>query len=170
MYKKAVLSLPTKSNTAYSIDTNGVITNEDTGKVVGGRIKNGYHLICVSGTWKPIHRYVAETFIPKVEGKTYVNHINGIKSDNRVENLEWCTHTENMRHARDTGLQQPHVGTAHGMAKLTEETVHTVCKLVADDVGWKLVKAMNITGLTRSSFYSIKYKRTWKHITALYDF
>lgn len=75
-----------------------------------------------------------------------------------------------MRHARDTGLWQPHVGTAHGMAKLTEETVHTVCKLVADGVGWKLVKAMNITGLTRSSFYSIKYKHTWKHITALYAF
>lgn len=50
------------------------------------------------------HRIVASAFIPNPENKPFVNHKNGLKHDNRIENLEWVTHKENMRHANDTGL------------------------------------------------------------------
>lgn len=70
-----------------------------------------------------VHRLVAQAFIPNPDNKPEVNHINGDKFDNRVENLEWVTHSENMLHAFDTKLQISLSGENHPMAKLTAEQV-----------------------------------------------
>lgn len=64
---------------------------------------NGYKYISASVNGKRkhlyMHRLVAEAFIPKVKGKDFVNHIDYDRGNNRVDNLEWCTQTENMRHS-----------------------------------------------------------------------
>jgi hypothetical protein len=73
--------------------------------------RNGYLCIslCNKGFCKTInvHRIIAETFIPNIENKKQVNHINGIKTDNRVDNLEWVTQSENAIHAIKIGLFTP---------------------------------------------------------------
>lgn len=169
MYQKTKLRFP-EVNVNYSIDTNGVVVNEDKQRIVGGRLKGGYHLMCVKGKWLPVHRMVAKAFIPNPEGKPYINHINGIKNDNRAENLEWCTHLENMQHAKRTGLWKPHLGESHGRCNTSEATVRDVCKDLENGLSWPAVRAKHYEGITRSTFYAIKYRKIWKAVSEGYNF
>lgn len=79
-------------------------------KVEVCQVPTGYLFTCMQDKGKKmsmnLHRIVAETFLPNPNKYEQVNHKNGIKVDNRVENLEWCSQEQNMRHAVLTGLMK----------------------------------------------------------------
>lgn len=117
-----------------------------------GRKKNYY-----------VHRLVLSAFYPTDNDDLQVNHISGIKSDNRLVNLEWVTAGENAIHAFKNGLRGK--GEKHVNAVLTLKQVKFVKSLISF-FGRKvnlaqLARTMNINYVTLAS---IKYERTWKHI------
>lgn len=101
----------------YQISTTGLVKSLKTNKLLSIQISNTGYKRCElyhNGRKKKhhIHRMVAIAFVPNPENKKYVNHKNGIKEDNRPVNLEWCTHSENMKHAyRELNKPHPRWGT-----------------------------------------------------------
>ena len=83
----------------YGIDINGNVYSVRKRKyLLQSKNKFGYNQVYLTyfhggGRWYKVHRLVAMQFLPNPNGYTDVNHKNGIKTDNRVENLEWCTHS-----------------------------------------------------------------------------
>ena len=93
----------------YEVNSNGVVRNSANHHQIAVKIKSGY---CQVGlfkkgkqTWTLLHRIVAIAFLPEVEGKPEINHKDGDKQNNGVENLEWCSRDENLRHAFEMGLR-----------------------------------------------------------------
>lgn len=89
----------------YQISSFGNVRNKSKLNVLKQQVNfKGYLQVSIKNKTFRVHRLVADAFIPKIEYKNQVNHINCIKTDNRVQNLEWVDNRENQIHARANGL------------------------------------------------------------------
>lgn len=104
-----------------------------------------------------IHRLVAKAFIPNPYNLPCVNHIDGNKSNNAAENLEWCGYSHNMKHAYDSGLK-----VAKGRPKLTAgqvEGIRDLCvslNLTLTEIGARF-------GVSKATVSKIKNRKTWSN-------
>jgi hypothetical protein len=108
-----------------------------------------------------VHRLVAENFLDNPEAKSEVNHINGIKDDNRIENLEWCTSSENTIHALNNKLKISQKGSEHGMSKLTEKDVLEI-REIGRSKGLKEVS--KIYKVSESLISNVLLNKIWNHV------
>lgn len=117
----------------YSVSNTGLVRNNKTGRILKQHLgKTGYMVISFKPYGKngkaltlKVHRLVANAFVPEIEGKEFVNHKDGVKTNNVWYNLEWLTKSENAIHAAKHGL----------LKKLfTSGETHVQVKLLDSDV------------------------------------
>ena len=92
----------------YSICRSGIVRNDKTGKIKKLAVNSkGYNRVILSKDGKTkrffLHRLLAIAFIPNPQNKPCVDHINGNRQNNALENLRWCTRSENNRNAKNHG-------------------------------------------------------------------
>ena len=149
---------------SYEISDEGDVRSyrrfKDEGRIMKLSNQNGYLKVVLNVNGKTfhkrVHRLVAFAFLPKPDYKNQVNHKNGNKHDNRVENLEWTTPAENTRHASDTGLLLPYQN------KLDPEKVKAIRFL--DKNGFSRDSLSRIFNVVPSNIYQICDRKTWKYV------
>jgi DNA-binding CsgD family transcriptional regulator len=126
-----------------------------------GLNRGGYYFV---NLWKggeaktnSVHRLVMLAFFG--ESELYVNHINGVKTDNRLENLEYCSRSENTQHAYDTGLMDR--GENHPNSKLTRACAE---RIKYGHQGMTQRAIAEIYDITRELVSQIRSGKYWKHI------
>ena len=159
--------------TCYIVSNIGEIMNAKTNKILAHTFSKKKYLIVNlyfqdKRHTKSIHRLVAEAFIPNPENKPQVNHINGNKQCNWVENLEWNTCQENIQHAIKHGLRHDGVGEDANRSVYTTKQVEEVCRLLEERKKTN-VEIAEITGVDVSNISKIKCKEIWTHISSKYN-
>ncbi len=110
---------------------------------------------------KVIHRLVANNFLKKAEGLNTVNHIDGNKINNFVDNLEWCTDSYNHRHAVALGFQPQ--GEKVKTAKLNDRCVLAIRNMLNE--GFSHTYIASLFNISRPAISLISEGRTWKSLT-----
>ena len=143
----------------YSVSDSGEIRNLLNDKTLRQSNSRGYRVVRLTKDKKrsvgSVHRIVASSFLEICSEKKEVNHKNGLKSDNRVENLEWCNRQENVDHSIKHGL----VNYAKKLDEFKVLSINTF--FLAGKKSSEIAKIYNISASTISEIVN---KKTWKNV------
>lgn len=168
----------------YSITTEGeviasskFITGNNGGRIFKeektlrpGKTEKGYLFVVLQHKGKKkhksIHRLVAEAFIPNPENKPIINHKDGNKANNRMDNLEWATYSENSKHAVETGLRKylNISGEKGGLAKITNEQAKEIREKYHSSPSQTSRKLAKEYGIDKSNILRIVHRKTFKNV------
>ena len=153
----------------YSVSNLGRVRRDAPGRCIkagtylsSSRSSDGYLRVSLNGRVERAHRIVLVAFFGPPGHKQQCNHKNGVKDDNRIENLEWCTSQENINHAFRVLGRQSARGERNRHAKLTAKDVHEIRARRA--MGERLAKIGKAFGVSEVTVLDIYSRRTWKHV------
>jgi len=158
----------------YKVSDQGRILGRRGNVIRGARDKNGYAIICVN-TRTPnvktlkVHKLVVEAFFGSIPEGMHVNHKNGIKDDNRSDNLEIVTPAENTRHTfRELGRvgknTNPHRGSRHPNSVLTEDDVRRIRALHAGGMSAYMMYKDRLFPVSIPVLRGIIQRKGWAHV------
>lgn len=143
----------------YIITKKGEVINKHNRHTVKPQLNGkGYLRVSIGKKLKFVHRLVAEKYIPNPENKMQVNHKDGNKLNNCVENLEWVTNQENRNHAMENNLH--FCGDQCSYSKLTSDEV----RQILEDNKHNFTELSKMFNVSRGTIANIKYRRTWKQL------
>jgi hypothetical protein len=150
-------------NTNYEVNQNGEVRHINK-KTIRKPYKGEYLRISLYENGKQftknIHEIVAELYLNKIENTNCINHKDGNKYNNNIDNLEYTTYSKNLKHGYNTGLINA-VGINNGRSKLTEKEVLEIRNLKSSKTYKELSLMYNVSFSTIKDIIS---KRNWKHI------
>ena len=155
----------------YQVNTKGQVksnTKKSKGKLLSISETNNYHRVKLNNKSVSLHRIVALTFLPNPKNLPQVNHIDGDKSNNTLKNLEWVCHSENQKHAYETGLRHPTKGKKSPQSKIIQKIVndkvvaeYTTTAIASEELGLSSAAiSMIISGKrNQRKEYTLKHKK-----------
>ncbi len=156
--------------TDYSVSSEGRVASRKFGKwrvLCQSQARGGYLMVhlCADGMSRPrkVHQLVAEAFLgPKPTSKHVTNHKNGVRSDNRAENFEWMTRSENNHHRYDVLKHAAAMGEACGTSKLTETKAQEIQARAA--MGEAHAKIAVDCGVSRQTVWRVVRGKSWAYL------
>jgi hypothetical protein len=146
----------------YSISDAGEVMSHRAGKVLKPNMVRGYETVQLTDRKRyTVHRLVAQAFIGPRPAGMHINHKNGIKTDNRAENLEYVTPSQNMKHAHAMGLQS-NKGEKHSRHKLKEQDIMEIKRRIGRGEMQKDIA--RDFGVDPSLVSHVKRGRSWPHL------
>ena len=163
----------------YEVSNLGNVRSAKTKRLLSPFLSKGYMRIGLMTYERhqqkfPVHRLVALAFVPGFsKERHFVNHMNGNKTCNESDNLEWVTASENTRHAIQTGLLVIVSGERNGASHITNDTAKRICELLVEFNGYvpAVYKQVLYEGIEIGApglIYHIRNKGTWVHMSDSY--